>query len=163
MEVPILFYPVSKCRSYNPKYMSSWCHSDCRSSHPWPDMNLSSDVCLDMWDRTDGPQKLIQELGQGGDCLLARACGNRRGNRLLKVAVRAHLTSLRIGHGAWWTTGARVRMRQINNPKDFCAGFPWLLAEVEDLRDTDNDQEFKEEELKLRKLIQKATRPKSRT
>lgn len=47
-------------------------------------------------------------------------------------------------------------MHQITNSKEFCAGFPWLLAEVEDLVDTDSDQGFREQELSLRKLIQKA-------
>ena len=72
-EIPILFYPVSKCRSYNPKYMISWAHSpnslgSSRTSHR-PDMNLSTDVS-DMWDRggdVDGPRKVIEEIGEGGD------------------------------------------------------------------------------------------------
>ena len=71
-EIPILFYPVSKCRSYNPKYIS-WAHSpnslgSSQTSHR-PDMNLSTDVS-DMWDRAgdvDGPRKVIEEIGEGGD------------------------------------------------------------------------------------------------
>ena len=165
-ELPILFYPVSKRRGYNAKYMVSWSHNDFfafRSSNPWPDMNLSSDHwSLGHWDGNrcrygeDGPRKLIQELGEGGECLLVRACRNPRGNRLLKVAVRARLTRL-TREKTWWMTSKRVRLLQITNPKDFCAGSPWLLAEVEDLVDTDNDQDFREEELQLQKLIQKAT------
>ena len=118
-EIPILFYPVSKCRSYNPKYMISWAHSpnslgSSRTSHR-PDMNLSTDVS-DMWDRggdVDGPRKVIEEIGEG---LSARAFGNRRGNRLLKVAVLARLSSVERGK-SWWTTGGRVTMHQITNLK----------------------------------------------
>ena len=81
-------------------------------------MNLSTDVS-DMWDRggdVDGPRKVIEEIGEGGDCLLARAFGKRRGNRLLKVAVLARLSSVERGK-SWWTTGGRVTMHQITNLK----------------------------------------------
>lgn len=74
-------------------------------------MNLSTEVS-DMWDRggdVDGPRKAIEEIGEGGDCLLARAFGNGRGNRLLKVAVLARSSSVEKGK-SWWTTGGRVTM-----------------------------------------------------